>query len=692
MKYVGLSLLAFSFYSVHAAQNVSLQAVSIEEQQQKDVPTLSSETTKISVQKLKTPISTIDETLKNQFYVTFQKSGDYSSEPYIRGRGNKGVPIYLEGLRLNGAHPDSTNLFNMIDAQEIDVYRGASGAALGMGAMSGGIMVKYKTPKFTNSNDFKNESFINTKASFLSTSGYTSTLGTTFYNQFINFSLSGGISDYDNYDDAKGDEVLHSKYDTSHYNVATAIKTGDDSYIYARFMKDKASSQDPFSRYQNAGVWFYRDRPNDEAKTYFIGYKKKEWYGFEDLDLQAFKSDIHYDMNTKKEATPPYATELFRESKTRGIKFSAKKELNENHLLSFSTSYSKMKITNGVRKWNGASNSWTPWMSAFGITEGEVKNFGLKLNDDFSYGKSFYTIGFNYESVKRDVNSNINTTALSSFVPAALLAQVQQIDTHKRDNLFSFNFKAGYEFSQAFIPYVKLSNSQRTPYFNEAFGNNPSNGSMVPNQTLENEKVWGIDVGADGKYNSFYYTSALYYQRYSDYIELVKTGYMTTAATPLPIKRYTNLDKAIIYGAELMGGYGLGDDLFAEASYLYTYGQNEDNDTPLAFIAPQRLTLSLSQKRQKGLSWRIEEVFVDHQNRVSSVNGEVKTPGYSLTNASVSYNFSKLGFLKDATFGLEINNIFDKEYREHLDTVSSTAWYLPDNPGINGVVSFKAKF
>ena len=141
-----------------------------------------------------------------------------------------------------------------------------------------------------------------------------------------------------------------------------------------------------------------------------------------------------------------------------------------------------------------------------------------------------------------------------------------------------------------------------------------------------------------------------------------------------------------------MAGYGLGNDLFVEAAYLYTHGQNEDDDTPLAFIAPQKLTLSLAQKRSKGLSWKLEEVFVDNQDRISSVNGEIATPGYSLTNASMSYGFSKLGVLKNAVVSFELNNIFDKSYREHLDKISSTAWYLPDNAGINGVLSLKAAF
>jgi iron complex outermembrane receptor protein len=397
-------------------------------------------------------------------------------------------------------------------------------------------------------------------------------------------------------------------------------------------------------------------------------------------------------MNTDKEAPIPYVSKLFRHSRTNGVKLSAKKEFNENHLFSFSTAYSKMDISNGVRKYNAGTNSWNPWMSAFGITGGDIKTLALKLSDDFTYGKAFYALSASYENVKRDVQSNVNTSALSHLVPVALLDTIVKTDTHANDNLFSLSAKAGYELSPAFIPYIKISNSERTPYFNEAFGNNPNNGSSVPNQTLENEKVWGMDIGFDGNYNSFYYTSALYYQQYKDYIELVQTGYYTTTPAHLPIKRYVNLDKAFIYGTELMGGYTFGNDLFAEVSYLYTYGQNKDDNTPLAFIAPQKLTLSLSKRKASGVSWKIEEVFVDNQNRISSVNGEVATSGYALTNASVSYRISNFGVFKDATFSIELENIFDKTYREHLDKVSSTAWYLPNNPGINGVMSFKATF
>ena len=91
----------------------------------------------------------------------------------------------------------------MTDIAEVDVYRGANGAKLGMGAMSGAVVVKFKEPEFTNTEDFKVSGFANSKFEFLSKDGNSNSLGANLYNNIINISLSGSISDYNNYEIAK---------------------------------------------------------------------------------------------------------------------------------------------------------------------------------------------------------------------------------------------------------------------------------------------------------------------------------------------------------------------------------------------------------------------------------------------------------------------------------------------------------
>ena len=100
----------------------------------------------------------------------------------------------------------------------------------------------------------------------------------------------------------------------------------------------------------------------------------------------------------------------------------------------------------------------------------------------------------------------------------------------------------------------------------------------------------------------------------------------------------------------------------------------------------------MGQRRDLGFNWKVEEVLVDAQDRVSTINGEVPTAGYGLTNVAVSYAFGAFQWAKKTTVALEVNNLLDKDYREHLDIVSTTAWYLPDNPGVNGLLSLRVDF
>ncbi|QDF29740.1 TonB-dependent receptor [Halarcobacter anaerophilus] len=685
-----LSLIAATLCSLTYAQEVKLSDIDINDKLISEQTPLSSSKKTINV-KDDVQSTSINDSLKKAFFVDFKKSSEYESEPYIRGRGNKGVPVFLEGMRVNEGHSDSTNIFGLSDIAQIDVYRGASGAKLGMGAMSGAVVVKFKEPIFSDKEELSLSGFANAKSSFLSKEGSSNSMGVNLYNNKVNISLSGGISDYDNYEDGDSNEVLHSKYETKSLNGSVSIKTGEDSYIYARYMRDRADSEDPYTRFLNAAnnLWTYYDRPNDDSKTYFVGFRKKRVAGFDNFDIQYFKNESHYDYNVKREATVSEQQELFRESDTKGLKISANKNLGK-HNLELSTKYQKMEVVNGLRRYDYGTSTWGDWTAAPGITGGEIKTFMLNASDDIFIDKAFFNLAAGYEHIKREVTSNVKTGAYSSLLPSELLSQVVQDDTDEKDNVLSLSATAGYEISPAFIPYIKVSSAARTPYFNEQYGNNPNNGSLIPNQDLDNEKVYGIDLGADGQLGKFYYSSAFYYQKYKDYIELVNTGYKTTGN--LPIKQYVNLDDAEVYGVEAMIGYNITNDIFAQATYTYTRGKNKDDNTSLAYIAPQKLILSIAQVKPKGLNWRLEQELVDNQDKISEVNGEKETAGYGVTNASIAYNFDKFSMFKSATLSFELNNIFDKTYKEHLSKVSSTSYYIPYESGINGAIALNLKF
>lgn len=348
-----------------AAEIITLEQITVEETALSE-PVFSATKETLSTDSPMVPSDTLSEVLKNTFYVEKITSSAYSSEPYIRGRGAKGVPIYLEGMRLNAGHHDSTNLLSMVDIGTVDIYRGANGAQLGMGAMSGAVVARFSEPVFGKTSTPQGSGFVEVKGAVFRESGISSSAGAEVFSDGFNLSLSGSLSDVANYDDGSGKEVLHSGSTMQSYNGAAAVKVTDDSYLYARYMKVQANSEDPFSRYQSGGYWMYTDRPNDEGKYYFFGYRDASMGGFKDVDFQVYGNDLHYDVNTKREVEPSSTTDLFRESETYGAKLSAKKVF-ENNLLSMAAGYSKMDISNGVRQYNRTTNTWGDWTSAYGI-------------------------------------------------------------------------------------------------------------------------------------------------------------------------------------------------------------------------------------------------------------------------------------------------------------------------------------
>lgn len=68
------------------------------------------------------------------------------------------------------------------------------------------------------------------------------------------------------------------------------------------------------------------------------------------------------------------------------------------------------------------------------------------------------------------------------------------------------------------------------------------------------------------------------------------------------------------------------------------------------------------------------------------------TAGYALSNVAISYAFGTWQWVKKTTVALEVNNLLDQDYRQHLDRVSTTTWYLPNDPGINGLLSLLVDF
>lgn len=127
----------------------------------------------------------------------------------------------------------------------------------------------------------------------------------------------------------------------------------------------------------------------------------------------------------------------------------------------------------------------------------------------------------------------------------------------------------------------------------------------------------------------------------------------------VPSVTYDNV-LARLAGAEITGRAALPLDLYLSAALTYTHGWNVTTGAALQETPPLRANVSLR--------WDIEWLFVEAaevlaapQDRVDASVGELRTPGYAVTNlrAGVSYRgFRLMG---------NVANLFDAEYLEHLN-------------------------
>lgn len=197
---------------------------------------------------------------------------------------------------------------------------------------------------------------------------------------------------------------------------------------------------------------------------------------------------------------------------------------------------------------------------------------------------------------------------------------------------------------------------------------------MVGNPAIKAEKNNQADLGISYQHEGTTFTFNVFAAFLQDFITAVKDTSLTPKIATSPgVRRYVNLDKALMTGFEAGISQQLPAKLTAGLMMAYTNGQNLANDTPLAEIPPFDIRLSVEgnyfkNKLKPALSLR----YVTSQERVSAEFGEGTTPSFALVDMALDYRISKSFRLKAG-----VKNLLDEAYYEHLSRAFSGK---PDMP------------
>ena len=245
-------------------------------------------------------------------------------------------------------------------------------------------------------------------------------------------------------------------------------------------------------------------------------------------------------------------------------------------------------------------------------------------------------------------------------------------DTERKETLPSGFVRIESELAEHVKTYAGLGYVERVPDYWELFSTKYHQSAGTTFADLENEKTAQFDAGYQYEQGAFKSWASVYAGLIQDYI-LVKYVPVTSMGKTKYEAQSRNVD-ATIAGAEAGVAYQLTDQIQADISAMYAWGENTTDHTALPQIAPLEGRFNLRYVQEKynlGLLWRV----VAAQDRTSYREGNIigydleDSKGFGTLSLNGTYNIQK-----DLDLSVGIDNVLNKNYAEHLNKLGSSGF------------------
>ena len=245
-------------------------------------------------------------------------------------------------------------------------------------------------------------------------------------------------------------------------------------------------------------------------------------------------------------------------------------------------------------------------------------------------------------------------------------------DTERKETLPSGFIRVESELAEHVKTYAGLGYVESVPDYWELFSTKYHQSAGTTFADLENEKTAQFDAGYQYERGAFKSWASVYAGLIQDYI-LVKYVPVTSMGKTKYEARSRNVD-ATIAGAEAGLAYQFTDQIQADISAMYAWGENTTDHTALPQIAPLEGRFNLRYVQEKynlGLLWRV----VAAQDRTSYREGNIigydleDSKGFGTLSLNGTYNIQK-----DLDLSVGIDNVLNKNYAEHLNKLGSSGF------------------
>jgi hemoglobin/transferrin/lactoferrin receptor protein len=148
-----------------------------------------------------------------------------------------------------------------------------------------------------------------------------------------------------------------------------------------------------------------------------------------------------------------------------------------------------------------------------------------------------------------------------------------------------------------------------------------------------------------------------------------------------------NVGKSRLYGFDMSFMYNFYKTFVGYMDLSYVRGEDTENDVNLPQIPPLNGTIGIRTGILKYINLDLSATLFAEQNKIAT--GEISTPGYAIFNFYVSSMPINISNLTHITINAGIENILDKQYRNHLST---NRGMITSEPGRNFFVKANIAF
>ena len=606
--------------------------------------------------------------------VTILSTGPGISKPSIRGLSYDRVVVYSQGVRLENQQWGDEHGIGVSTSgiNSIEVIKGPSYVLYGSDAMGG---VLYIEPE-RYSNDFSvdymgvynsNYNGITNNLGIKGSSGKFSYLARA--NMVDNQSFSTPDGEVENTWFKENDIQAGLKYETEKFSSDLRLsmnfselglphmEEGDDDHDdhdeEGHDDHDEEGHEDHYQELSHTTLTWVNtfDLGNDHELNVTLGRQlndRKEFGGHEEEEGHDDHEEEGHDDHDEEghEGHEEGEAELDMELSTNTLDISLVMPQSDNLNLTIGANFLSQENKN------------------FGheelIPDAEKKDFGLYALGQITMENGAALLGVRYDN--RSISSDMGSADFSNFNGSV------GIKRDFKNSSLRFNIGSGY----------------RAPNLIELFADGVHHGTFryeKGNVNLVAEKSFQTDISFDINNEDSSVSFNLFYNDISDYIYISPSR---DRMDGFAVFNYMQQDSEL-YGGEISFDKKTGFDwLSYNTSLEYIFAESADGEA-LPFISPLTFNQVFNIDFSSNYSFEIDFLAKAKQGRVSMF--EEETDGYSILNLSGNWMTSFLE--NDLNIFWSVNNVFDKEYYDHLSRFKTAGI---EEMGRNISVGLKYKF